>query len=668
MHMRGFLKSPFHRRPNFATYLNAQDPKVTTSIDILRGTADIEESTIISREAIEEKKGVVSLHHDMNEQEVVSSRHEKQNGKSLEKKRFLFAESAAASKEGLSKFHQSLLSPTIRRQRCVTGRYPLRITVQESPTRKWFGQLARGRDSAPDATSQLLVNGTSVDRSLASWDRLQWLDDAERIVLQEQYDMVSLELIAEIHVKKPGYVNLLAACGAGSTAAVQRAVGMEWHSRWKQQPQPPDFSYEDSGDVDSFLDECYSVDDQERLWITGFSLTQQSGEMTYVDVDSGYIGTVNERSSDAIRWPNEVNSVPNLRYKQTKGVDEVLADAILVSDGFLVPGRDQGGLYVVNKPGSIGSEWRICLTGDNNKEGWFYHRAVWVDLTGDGRKSILTARAKRPSLWRGKKSSNSSEAAPTKGQLVWLECPKPHSYDESTGNPLEVDGTLFDPLSSRHTPWKVRVLDEGPDVMFAVADLDTTDDSVEVIASQFFSKRLSLHSIRRGSKPHVIFRRTLDDRCGASFSSILADLDGDQVVAEQTRSVIDCGSTVNTLSPGDSFSHILVTSHECTFAANEQKVSSFQNKNPSGTRKGDKAQLELDVKTGGDLDAYTDTNSHTTESSTNTEAAIDGGSLFAYRVPSGKDSWKTQPWVRSVVATGFRVRGQIGNMINPGAP
>jgi hypothetical protein len=46
----------------------------------------------------------------------------------------------------------------------------------------------------------------------------------------------------------------------------------------------------------------------------------------------------------------------------------------------------------------------------------------------------------------------------------------------------------------------------------------------------------------------------------------------------------------------------------------------------------------------------------------------EGGSLFAYRVPVGKDAWKTEPWKRTVVASGFKVNGKLNNMINPGAP
>lgn len=172
------------------------------------------------------------------------------------------------------------------------------------------------------------------------------------------------------------------------------------------------------------------------------------------------------------------------------------------------------------------------------------------------------------------------------------------------------------------------VLDEGPDVMFAVADLDTSDDSIEVIASQFFDKKVSLCSIQRGPTPKVTFRRTIDDKCGSAFASILADLDcSKNTNSNENRIVLDSGSTVETCKPGDSFSHLLVTSHECSFA-----------------------------------------NERAEETDSSNENAVDGGSLFAYRIPSGKNAWKTETWVRTTVASGFRVKGQLGNVINPGAP
>uniref|UniRef100_A0A6V2B9F2 Uncharacterized protein n=1 Tax=Ditylum brightwellii TaxID=49249 RepID=A0A6V2B9F2_9STRA len=73
----------------------------------------------------------------------------------------------------------------------------------------------------------------------------------------------------------------------------------------------------------------------------------------------------------------------------------------------------------------------------------------------------------------------------------------------------------------------------------------------------------------------------------------------------------------------------------------------------------------IDLKVGNDTDIST----FSSTSNSAEDPKIDGGSLFAYRVPSRtKDAWKTDPWTRSVIATGFRVKGQLGNMINPGAP
>jgi len=103
-------------------------------------------------------------------------------------------------------------------------------------------------------------------------------------------------------------------------------------------------------------------------------------------------------------------------------------------------------------------------------------RAIWVDLTGDGRKSILTARATFPLVSNNSNNKNNEKRRFTKaasnmnnhndlqastqkgarGQLVCLEMPEPFRIDEATGTQLERDGTVFDPLSSRHLPWKVQ--------------------------------------------------------------------------------------------------------------------------------------------------------------------------------------------------------------------
>lgn len=268
-----------------------------------------------------------------------------------------------------------------------------------------------------------------------------------------------------------------------------------------------------------------------------------------------------------------------------------------------------------------------------------------MDLTGDGRKSILTARAKLRKVAGNKNDPTEDDSRPKNGQLVWLEMPEPHHFDESTGTPLEKDGTAFDPFSTRHLPWKERVLATGPDVMFNVVDMDTEDDTIEVIASQFFDKRVTLHSIQIGKKPSISFSRTIDDRCGAAFGGIVANLDGRQA-GSSANMVLDSGSTVPTLQPGDAFSHVLVTSHECDFAETEDK------------------HLIESMTAHHTIEPHHSIEHHHVE---RTEAH-NGGSLFAYRVPEGKGAWKTKSWVRTTVATGFKVKSQMWNMINPGAP
>jgi hypothetical protein len=386
-----------------------------------------------------------------NVKENKSSRQQKKSGR--------FQPSA----DGLSKFHRSILASTAQRQRCVTGEYPLRITIEENPTRKWL--------SSGSASSQMLVNGTSVDRSLASFDRFQWLDEDEQERLHNDNALVSLELLAEINVRKPGYVNIL-------RTSPKNNDRVEWKSRWKYPQSNNEKEHEIS------LDESLELE-KERLWITGFSLTKPNGELHSVDVEDGVMGQVNARTSNAIRWPNEVNHVlfdTNVTDLDRK--ESINSDALLVSDGFLVPGKDNGGVYVVTKPGHDSLEWNACLAGGNGvdgllsklekaksstikidgtrEEGWFYHRSIWIDLTGDGRKSILTSRAKRPKILNkgdAKVPSNEegmSGAISTEAQLVWLERPKPFCYDQSSGTPLDKDGLVFDPFSPKHTPWKLR--------------------------------------------------------------------------------------------------------------------------------------------------------------------------------------------------------------------
>ena len=268
--------------------------------------------------------------------------------------------------EGLSRFHQSIMSRSTDRQRLVTGKDPLLITVEDNPTRRWLGS---GRDETA-ATSHLLVNGTTVERSTASFDRFQWIDDEERVELHQRYAMVSLELIAEVHIKKPGYVNILPSSGAGSTAALRRVVDKS--TAWNR--------YTGGSAI---LDEIDGNRvNKDRLWVTGFSLASQRGYLHSVDAETGHIDSVNKRTSNSILWPNESSSVPSIRDMRVNSEGSAISsnghardDALLISDGFLVPGKNRGGIYIVKHPGNPVTESLSCLTGGSMKHrAWFYHR------------------------------------------------------------------------------------------------------------------------------------------------------------------------------------------------------------------------------------------------------------------------------------------------------
>jgi hypothetical protein len=124
------------------------------------------------------------------------------------------------------------------------------------------------------------------------------------------------------------------------------------------------------------------------------------------------------------KWPNDVKVIPydvfNLR-------------AIVVPDGFLVPGKQDGGVYVVTMDSTDVTKAVDTFKISPEKPGYFYHMGEWIDLNGDGRKDFLTAR------------SNAKKGG---GELVWFEHP-------STG--------------LTNTSWTEHVVSSGPDVSINVA-------------------------------------------------------------------------------------------------------------------------------------------------------------------------------------------------------
>lgn len=192
-----------------------------------------------------------------------------------------------------------------------------------------------------------------------------------------------------------------------------------------------------------------------------------------------------ERLTNQITWPNETLHVPREMFG---------SEGLIVSSGFLVPGRATGAVHWLPLvPGRTSRP--VKLTQD--RPGWFYHRAGWKDVDADGALDLVCARARKPII-----------GAPG-GELVWLKSP-------GAARGLE-------PASA---PWPMAVLASGPDVHFRIGDVDGngTDD---VLAAEFFTRRLELLSGAASWNDADFERVTIDASIGAAFDVEHVDLDGD---------------------------------------------------------------------------------------------------------------------------------------------
>jgi hypothetical protein len=202
--------------------------------------------------------------------------------------------------------------------------------------------------------------------------------------------------------------------------------------------------------------------------------------------------------TDRITWPNETDWTPGSIFG---------FDALTVSSGFLVPGKNRGAVSVLplRDGAAFWAHEPIRLSPD--MPGWFYHRAVWRDMDGDGAQDVITARARKPMMGAGR------------GKLVWLRNPG-RQIRENAADGIKVGAA---------PSWEEQVLAEGPDVHFRLEDLDG-DGTEEVLATEFFGKRLSVSWFEGGEGPLAsrgLRRRVIDAQLGSAFDLELVDLDGD---------------------------------------------------------------------------------------------------------------------------------------------
>lgn len=152
--------------------------------------------------------------------------------------------------------------------------------------------------------------------------------------------------------------------------------------------------YEDSGD-DFLLISQFSG----TPWAHGSVSVVTGIKDAIVAEDLSKVSTTKLDSID-FKWPNDVKIIPFDVFEER---------AIVVPDGFLVPGHKNGGVYVIRMDQTDLTTVIDTVKISPDLDNYFYHMGEWIDMNGDGRKDFIIAR---------------SNAEAGGGRLVWFEHPE----------------------------------------------------------------------------------------------------------------------------------------------------------------------------------------------------------------------------------------------------
>lgn len=210
----------------------------------------------------------------------------------------------------------------------------------------------------------------------------------------------------------------------------------------------------------------------------------------------------------ALSWPNDVESVD---FPLGLGGARGSVHGLLAPGGFLVPPKTIGAVTLLNVSSFDAPTLRGAFKLSADKvlpgDGWFYHRAVAVDVDGDGLLDVLAARATKPLV-----------EAP-EGELVWMRQPD-----------------VAAPLAA--LPWEEKVLVSGawsPDVLFTPPASLRGDADEQVFFASFFTGgglgMVQCAGCAAGGSATwataALAPTVLDASIGPSFDVAVADLNGD---------------------------------------------------------------------------------------------------------------------------------------------
>ncbi|CAG2187640.1 unnamed protein product [Mytilus edulis] len=169
-----------------------------------------------------------------------------------------------------------------------------------------------------------------------------------------------------------------------------------------------------------------------------------------------------------------------------------------IAGGFLVPLKTKGSIRLVDL--STGTPQRPTeITTGSDDHHWFYHRVLWLDMNGDGKKDAVTCRAKKSLLGSGT------------GQLVWYE----HPQTDSISN-----------------PWHHFIIADHSDTFFDITTLTTpTGTNTVIVTTGFFSNQLKIYwttdPAGKWTDTLKIKSRVIEEHIGHVFDVQIDDVNND---------------------------------------------------------------------------------------------------------------------------------------------